>query len=49
MKAISVLIAILISISILVGSTFPLALGIQEDIAWQEYLRWEANDPYALL
>ena len=49
MKTISVLIAILTSIATLVCSTFPLALSIREDIAWQEYLEWEANDPYALL
>lgn len=49
MKIVSILIAILTSISILMCSIFPLALSIQEDIAWQEYLEWEANDPYALL
>ena len=44
MKIVSVLIAILTSIATLVCSTFPLALGVQKDIAWKEYLEWEAND-----
>lgn len=38
------IIAILLTLTTFVGNAFPLALGIKEEIAWQEYLKWEAED-----
>ena len=43
------IIAILLTIILLACNILPLAHLIHEEILWQEYLEWEANDPYALL
>ena len=43
------IIAILLSIVLLAHHILPLAHLIHEEILWQEYLEWEAQDPYALL
>lgn len=43
------IIAILLSIVLLAHHALPLVHLIHKEILWQEYLAWEAQDPYALL